>query len=54
MTKYAVYDYSYVCSDGGLVVSDTEWATQAPIISPVFKTREEAWEWLKKEEEEEK
>jgi len=43
---YYVYDYSFVCDDGDYVVNDGDWATHAPIISPGFDTRDEAWEWL--------
>jgi hypothetical protein len=53
-TKYAVFNYGHVVEDGGLVISDTDWATQAPIVSPVFKTRDEACEWLNSQEEDDK
>lgn len=49
-TKWAVYNYGLVTEDGGLVISETSWATQAPIISPVFRTREEACDWLNSQE----
>jgi len=43
---YAVFNYSFVTDDGGYVIGDDQWATNAPAVTPFFDTPDEAWDYF--------